>query len=77
MATKDTPESELGRRFAEPFGSQAWHPDGTPFSDADYRRAGLDVPTPEQREAWAKLEAEREKARREGRPLPLWPGHRP
>ena len=77
MATKDTPERELGRRFAEPFGSQAWHADGTPYSDEDYRRAGLAVPTPKQLAAWAKLDAEREQAKREGRPLPLFLGHRP
>lgn len=41
----------LGRRFAEPFGTVAWHADGTPFTDEDYERAGMDVPTPEQLKA--------------------------
>ena len=66
MATKDTPERELGRRFAEPFISQMWHADGTPYSAEDYRRAGVDPPTPEQLEAWAREDAEdarRKKAR--------------
>ncbi len=66
MATRDTPERELGRRFAEPFGLLAWHPDGTPYSDEDYRRAGLDVPTPEQLAAWDRddaADARRKKAR--------------
>ena len=37
-------------------GFQCWHPDGTPFSDADYRRANLPVPTPEQLAHWAETE---------------------
>ena len=43
-------------RFLEPFGSRAWHADGSPFSAADYRAAGLDVPTPEQQARWAELD---------------------
>ena len=41
----------LGGRFAEPFGTVAWHADGTPFTDEDYGRAGMDIPTPEQLKA--------------------------
>lgn len=37
-------------------GMQCWHPDGTPFSDADYRRAGMHVPTPEQLAHWAETD---------------------
>ncbi len=32
------------RRFSEPFGSRAWHADGTPFTEEDYIRAGMEVP---------------------------------
>ena len=32
------------------------HPDGTPFSDADYRKAGMPVPTPKQRAHWAEMD---------------------
>ena len=39
-------------------GFQCWHPDGTPFSDADYRAANLPVPTPEQLAHWAVTERE-------------------
>lgn len=35
---------------------EAWHPDGTPFSDADYRKAGMPVPTPEHRAHWARMD---------------------
>lgn len=41
----------LAGRFAEPFGTVAWHADGTPFTDEDYERAGMDIPTPEQLKA--------------------------
>lgn len=34
---------------------EVWHPDGTPFSDADYRMAGMPVPTPENRAHWAEI----------------------
>ena len=47
---REVPEG-LGRRFAEPFGTVAWRADGTPFTEEDYERAGMDVPTPEQLKA--------------------------
>lgn len=34
---------------------QCWHPDGTPFSDADYEAANLPVPTPELLAHWARM----------------------
>ena len=37
-----------GRRFAEPFASFVWHPDGTAFSAQDYRDAGMTPPTQRQ-----------------------------
>ena len=37
-------------------GFQCWRPDGTPFTNADYRRANLPVPTPEQLAHWAETE---------------------
>ncbi len=40
-----------GRRFGEPLFTVAWHADGTPFTDEDYERAGMDIPTPEQLKA--------------------------
>ena len=54
MARPRRRKSRIGERFAEPFISRAWHPDGTPFTDEDYRRAGLDVPSPEQKAAFAR-----------------------
>lgn len=50
-----------GERFATPFGTRAWHPDGTPFSPNEYRAAGLEVPTPEQQALWARQDRERER----------------
>ena len=50
-------------RFTDPIIGLAWHADGTPFSDEDYRRAGLYVPTAEQLAAWEKVDAERARAR--------------
>ena len=38
-------KNELGRRFAEPFGSLLWHADGTPFTPQEYRDAGFKPPT--------------------------------
>ena len=73
----DSGDYRFGERFVDSYFGPAWHADGTPYSDEDYRRAGMDVPTPEQKAAWAKLDAEQEQARREGRPIPLWLGHRP
>ena len=40
----------------EPAAFQCWHPDGTPYSDADYRKAGMPVPTPEQIAHWAEMD---------------------
>ena len=40
-----------GRRFGEPLFTVAWHADGTPFTDDDYERAGMEIPTPEQLKA--------------------------
>ena len=51
-------------RFNDPIVGRAWHADGTPFSDDDYRRAGLYVPTAEQLAAWEKADAEPARARR-------------
>ena len=53
-----------GSRFTDTFIGRAWHADGTPFNDDDYRRAGLYVPTAEQLAAWEKADAERARARR-------------
>ena len=53
-----------GERFTDPIVGRAWHADGTPYSDEDYRRAGLYVPTAEQLAAWEKADAERARARR-------------
>lgn len=35
---------------------RAWHPDSTTFSDADYREAGMHVPTPEESSLWAEID---------------------
>ena len=32
------------RRFSEPFGTHVWHADGTPYTEEDYIRAGMEVP---------------------------------
>jgi hypothetical protein len=48
MSSNRRKRYRLGARFAEPFGSRLWHADGTPFTDAEYRAAGFDPPTPEQ-----------------------------
>ncbi|MDE3259564.1 MAG: hypothetical protein OYM47_17180 [Gemmatimonadota bacterium] len=37
-------------------GMQVWHPDGTPYSPADYEKAGMPVPTPERLAHWAEIE---------------------
>ena len=44
LKRKDAP----GRRFGEPLGTVAWHADGRPFTDKDYERAGMAIPTREQ-----------------------------
>ena len=44
------------RNRQDPAAFQCWHPDGTPFSDADYRRANIPVPTPEQLAHWAEMD---------------------
>lgn len=41
------------RNRQDPDGFEVWHPDGTPYTAADYRRAGLPVPTSEQLAHWA------------------------
>ena len=51
-------------RFTDPIVGRAWLADGTPFSEEDYRRAGLYVPSAEQLAAWEKEDAERARARR-------------
>ena len=48
-----------GSRFTDPIVGRAWHADGTPFSDEDYRKAGLYVPTAEQLATWEGADAER------------------
>lgn len=60
---KQDPERRSSR-FTDPIIGRAWHADGTPFNDDDYRRAGLYVPTAEQLAAWEKADAERDRARR-------------
>ena len=40
----------------QPAAFQCWHPDGTPYSDADYRAASRPVPTLEQLAHWAETE---------------------
>ena len=52
-------QDRLGERFAAPFGSRLWHADGTPFTDAEYRAAGFDPPTPEQQAEFARRDRER------------------
>lgn len=52
-------------RFTDPIIGQAWHADGTPFSDEDYRKAGMHVPTPEQARAWAEADREREREKKD------------
>ena len=54
-----SPHINRGEKMADPIIGRAWHPDGTPFKDADYRNAGLYVPTNEQLAAWAKEDLER------------------
>lgn len=49
------------------FVGLCWHPDGTPFSLEDYRRAGHDVPTPEQLALWAANEKQRARRRKRKR----------
>ncbi len=44
------------RNRQEPAAFQCWHPDGTPYSPADYRKAGMPVPTPEQIAHWAEMD---------------------
>lgn len=46
----------MPRNRQEPAAFQCWHPDGTPYSDADYEKAVLPVPTPEQLAHWAYTE---------------------
>ena len=60
---KQNPEPRSSR-FTDPIIGLAWHADGTPYSDEDYRRAGVYVPTAEQRAAWENADAERARARR-------------
>ena len=40
----------------QPAAFQCWHPDGTPYSPEDYRKAGMPVPTPEQIAHWAEMD---------------------
>ncbi len=37
-------------------GMLVWHPDGKPYSPADYEKAGMPVPTPEQLAHWAETD---------------------
>ena len=53
---RETPEKDLGRRFAEPFGSLLWHADGTPFTAQEYRDAGFKPPTQRMLRAFAEQE---------------------
>ena len=43
------------RNRQEPAAFQCWHPDGKPFTPADYKRAGIPVPIPEQFAHWAEM----------------------
>lgn len=60
MAKRNPPL--IGSRFTEPTIGRAWHADGAPYSEEDYKSAGLAVPTPEQLALW--VEADRVPAHR-------------
>ena len=47
-----------GKRFAQPFGSRAWHADGTPFTRDDYVRVGMIPPTEEELEIYEERDKE-------------------
>ena len=55
MSESDQPQKDMstGARFRRPFISRMWHADGTPFTNAEYRAAGVKPPTPEQQAAFA------------------------
>ncbi len=48
--------SEHVKNRQDPAAFQCWHPDGRPFTDADYEKANLPVPTREQLAHWAETE---------------------
>ena len=48
--------SEHVKNRQDPAAFQCWHPDGRPFTDADYEKANLPVPTLEQLAHWAETE---------------------
>ena len=50
-----------GSRFTAPFISRMWHSDGTPFTDAEYRAAGVTPPTKEQQAEFAERDQSRGK----------------
>ena len=52
-------EYQPGERFGAPFVSRMWHADGTPFTDDEYRAAGMKPPTAQQQRTFA----ERDKVR--------------
>ena len=39
-------EEAARERFSSPMISNLWHPDGTPFTDEEYRERGLEPPPP-------------------------------
>lgn len=47
-------------RFSSPIISHLWHPDGTPFSDEEYRERGIDPPPPGEQEHLIILDADEE-----------------
>ena len=47
--TEEEKEAARGR-FSDPIISYMWHPDGTPFSDEEYRERGIEPPPPGEQE---------------------------
>ncbi len=52
--TPDEDRSAAGNRFLTPFAQRCWHPDGTPFSDQDYRDCGMTPLTKQQKIIFAR-----------------------
>ena len=53
--TEEEIEAARGR-FSSPIISHLWHPDGTPFTDEEYRERGIDPPPPGEQEELIILE---------------------
>ena len=56
MVKKMTARKRLQQKFEGPFISRMWHADGSPFTNAEYKAAGVKPPTRAQQKKFAEAE---------------------